>query len=178
MEETIDAKQELECSHCGQNLLVESALAGTNVNCPTCNGGITIPVSQSSPPTKNNGLQDPEEFGSGDLLNPHDLGIEGSSKPNTALGYFISIIVRLVWSLTLGAFIFFPIGLTLFIFLDIFKPESNIGYRTLVYMCKWGSCHWFKGVKLQMETDDFDVRVQKERQKRPWRLGTVAESRK
>ena len=81
------------------------------------------------------------------------------------MGYIISIIARLIWSLTLGLFLFFPLGICLFVIEDIFWPESDLGYRTLVNMCKWGSCHWFKGMKFHMETDDYEIRVQKDRPK-------------
>ena len=136
------------------------------VNCPTCDGEISIPSKLPPPIPMNEPLQVHEESKVSDLPPIPDWS-EEAIKVQSTLGYFISIVVRLVWSLTLGAFLLFPLGLILFLILDIFMPNSNSGYRTLVNMCKWGSCHWFKGVNFQMETDDFNVRVEKERQRKP-----------
>lgn len=74
--------------------------------------------------------------------------------------YVLSIIIRLVWSFTIGVF-FFAIGLVLFLLLDILMPSSDRGYRVLNTMCKIGSMGWFKGLRL--EKDDFDINVEKRR---------------
>ena len=74
--------------------------------------------------------------------------------------YIFGVIFRLAWSLTIGV-VFFVIGLVLFLLMDILFPESSKGYVVLNKMYKWGSCYWFKGIK--METDDFDVSVEKNR---------------
>lgn len=74
--------------------------------------------------------------------------------------YIFSVIFRLIFSLTIGL-AFFVTGLVLFLLLDIFRPESDAGYVALNKLYKWGSCYWFKGLK--METDEFDVSVKKER---------------
>jgi hypothetical protein len=75
--------------------------------------------------------------------------------------YIVSVIVRLAWSLTVGLFAFFPIGLVLFLLLDIFVPTSNLGYRVLNTMYKIGSLGTFKG--LRMEQDEFEINVEKRR---------------
>lgn len=74
--------------------------------------------------------------------------------------YFLTIIIRLAWSLTIGL-LFFGIGLALFLTLDILLPHSDRGYRVLNAMYKIGSLGWFKG--LRMEKDQFDISVQKKR---------------
>lgn len=74
--------------------------------------------------------------------------------------YLFAIFFRLFWSLTIGL-VFFAAGLVLFLFLDILVPNSSRGYVVLNNMYKWGSCYWFKG--LRMERDDFDVDVKKKR---------------
>jgi len=166
MEEPVSSTQTIECSHCGQHILVEDSFAGMTVNCPTCDGEILIP-SKSPPPIPMDGLLQVHEESEVSDLPPRPEWTEAANTTQSTVGYFISIVVRLVWSLTLGVFLFFPLALLLFIILDIFMPNSNSGYRTLVNICKWGSCHWFKGVNFQMETDDFEVRVEKERQRKP-----------
>ena len=70
----------------------------------------------------------------------------------------VAIVVRTVWSLTIGI-PFFIAGLIGFLVLDITQPNSDKGYILLTNMYKWGSCHWFKQVKL--ETQDFEVDVKK-----------------
>ena len=72
----------------------------------------------------------------------------------------IAIIVRLVWSLTIG-FIFFLIGTIAFIVLDILFPKYSVSYKVLTTMYKWGSCHWFK--RLRLEVDEYSVQVEKKR---------------
>ena len=74
--------------------------------------------------------------------------------------FLFSIIFRLAWSLTIGL-PFFVIGTVLFLILDILVPKSDKGYRVLNTMYKWGSCYWFKG--LRMETDDYEISVSKKR---------------
>jgi hypothetical protein len=74
--------------------------------------------------------------------------------------YLFSVVFRLLWSLTIGL-VFFLVGLILFLILDILMPNSDRGYRVLNNTYKWGSCYWFKGLK--MVTDDFDVDVSKKR---------------
>ena len=71
-----------------------------------------------------------------------------------------SIIFRMLWSLSIGL-PFFALGLILFLLFDIFSPKSDSGYRILNAMYKWGSCYWFKGVR--METDDFEIDIKKRR---------------
>lgn len=83
-----------------------------------------------------------------------------SSSPGGLMMYLFAVVFRLIWSLTIGL-VFFLVGLVLFILLDILMPNSNKGYIVLNNMYKWGSCYWFKG--LRMETDDFDVDVSKKR---------------
>jgi len=168
MDESVSATHTIVCSHCGQHILVEDSLVGMSANCPTCDGEISIPSKFPPPFPKDVGLKSAKETECrGPLFDQNASGKDVPIARRSTLGYFISIVVRLVWSLTLGVFIFFPIGLILFLLLDIFMPEKDIGYRTLVNTYKWGSCHWFKGVRFQMETDDYNVRVEKERQKRP-----------
>ena len=77
------------------------------------------------------------------------------------MGYAIAVLVRLLWSLTIGL-LFFLIGLVLFLILDIFLPSKDTGYRVLTKLFQWGSCYWFKGIKVQ--TDDYDIEVGKRRQ--------------
>lgn len=72
----------------------------------------------------------------------------------------ISILVRACWSFTIGM-VFFTVGLVLFIIIDIIYPKSNRSYEILTTLYKWGSCHWFKQLKL--ETEDFDIQVKKSR---------------
>lgn len=75
------------------------------------------------------------------------------------LGLF-AIIVRLAWSLTIGL-VLFSIGTVLFLFFDILFPESSFSYKILTNTYKWGSCHWFK--RLKLETDEYSVEVEKRR---------------
>lgn len=74
--------------------------------------------------------------------------------------FIFSILFRSLWSLTIGIPIFF-VGLVLFLFLDILLPKSDKGYRVLNAMYKWGSCYWFKGIR--MDKDDFEIEVSKKR---------------
>ncbi|MNJ44704.1 hypothetical protein D3C77_397680 [compost metagenome] len=74
--------------------------------------------------------------------------------------FFITAIIRLMWSLTVGLF-FFALGLILFLLFDIFKPSSDLGYRVLNSLYKFGSLGAFKG--LRMVQDQFDIRVEKRR---------------
>jgi hypothetical protein len=74
--------------------------------------------------------------------------------------FMFSVIFRLVWSFTIGL-PFFSVGLMLFLVFDILSPESDRGYRILNIMYKWGSCYWFKG--LRMEKDEFEINVTKSR---------------
>ncbi|AYG44035.1 hypothetical protein DV532_06835 [Pseudomonas sp. Leaf58] len=74
--------------------------------------------------------------------------------------FIITAIIRLIWSLTVGLF-FFALGLILFLLFDIFKPSSDVGYRILNSMYKFGSLGVFKG--LRMVQDQFDIRVEKRR---------------
>lgn len=74
--------------------------------------------------------------------------------------YFITVLIRLAWSLTIGL-AFFLAGLVLFLFLDILLPNSDRGYRVLNALYKIGSLGSFKG--LRMEKDEFDISVQKKR---------------
>lgn len=74
--------------------------------------------------------------------------------------FVFSVIFRLLWSLTIGL-PFFILGLILFLLLDILSPKSDRGYRILNSMYKWGSCYWFKGLK--MEKDEFEINVSKSR---------------
>jgi hypothetical protein len=78
------------------------------------------------------------------------------------MGYVISILVRLIWSLSIGL-VFFVLGTLLFLILDIFFPASDASYKWLTGFYKWGSCHWFKGIRFGVETDDYDVKVAKVR---------------
>ena len=73
--------------------------------------------------------------------------------------FFFTFILRLAWVLTVGIFIMFPIGTLIFIITDLFFPKSNKSYSALVTSYKWGSCHWFKGISLSMQTDDYEVEV-------------------
>lgn len=74
--------------------------------------------------------------------------------------FLFSIIFRLAFSLTLGLPLFL-LGWVLFLIADILFPNSDRGYRILNSFFKWGSCYWFKG--LRMETDDYDIAVSKKR---------------
>ena len=74
--------------------------------------------------------------------------------------YAITIVFRLIWSLTIGL-VFFAIGLVLFLLYDIMLPNSDRGYRILNTMYKIGSLGSFKG--LRMEQDEFDIKVEKKR---------------
>ncbi|GLO46536.1 hypothetical protein PPUN109347_30990 [Pseudomonas putida] len=76
--------------------------------------------------------------------------------------FIITALIRLIWSLTVGMF-FFALGLILFLIFDIFKPSSDLGYRILNSMYKFGSLGVFKG--LRMVQDQFDIRVEKRRSK-------------
>lgn len=78
------------------------------------------------------------------------------------MGYVIAVVVRLIWSLSVGLLLF-ALGTVLFVLLDIFRPQSDSGYKCLNALYKWGSCHWFKGIRFGLETDDFDVVVEKRR---------------
>lgn len=75
--------------------------------------------------------------------------------------YAITIVIRLIWSITIGL-VFFAIGLVLFLLFDILMPSSDRGYKILNYMYKLGSLGAFKG--LRMEKDQFDINVEKKRQ--------------
>ena len=75
--------------------------------------------------------------------------------------YVIAIIVRLAWSLTIGL-PFFAAGLVAFLLLDILFPSSNNGYVVLNRMYRWGSCYWFAGLRLNVETHHYDVAVEKQ----------------
>jgi hypothetical protein len=72
--------------------------------------------------------------------------------------YLFTVLFRLIWSLTIGL-PFFAVGLILFLLLEILKPKSAAGFKVLVNMYKWGSGHWFKGLK--METGNYPVEVTK-----------------
>lgn len=74
--------------------------------------------------------------------------------------FIFSIFFRILWACTIGL-VFFAIGLILFLILDILLPKSDQGYRVLNTMYKWGSCYWFKGIR--MERDDFEINVSKKR---------------
>jgi len=74
--------------------------------------------------------------------------------------FVFSVIFRLLWSITIGL-PFFIIGLIFFLLFDILSPKSDRGYRILNLMYKWGSCYWFKGLK--MEKDEFEINVSKNR---------------
>jgi|WetSurSiteA1Bulk_404760.scaffolds.fasta_scaffold133527_1 hypothetical protein len=78
------------------------------------------------------------------------------------MDYIIAAVVRLVWSLTIGL-VFFALGTVLFVLLDIFMPQSDRSYKCLNLLYKWGSCHWFNRIRFGLETDDFDVVVEKRR---------------
>jgi hypothetical protein len=82
------------------------------------------------------------------------------SKDQEANLYVFAVVFRLVWSLTIGIPIFL-LGWVLFLILDIFAPRSDIGYRTLTSTFKFASCGWFKGVRV--ENDEYDVEVRKQR---------------
>lgn len=74
--------------------------------------------------------------------------------------FIFSVIFRTLWACTIGL-PFFGVGLILFLLFDIFSPKSDKGYKILNTMYKWGSCYWFKG--LRMEKDDFEIDVSKRR---------------
>jgi len=74
--------------------------------------------------------------------------------------FIFSVFFRLLWSITIGI-PFFIFGLILFLIFDILSPRSDRSYRVLTAMYKWGSCYWFKGLK--MEKDAFDINVSKSR---------------
>ena len=74
--------------------------------------------------------------------------------------FVFSVLFRLLWSLTIGL-PFFILGLIFFLLFDILSPRSDRGYRILNTMYKWGSCYWFKG--LRMEKDEFEINVSKSR---------------
>ncbi|EIJ37000.1 hypothetical protein J9253_07730 [Thiothrix litoralis] len=76
--------------------------------------------------------------------------------------YLVAVIVRFAWSLTIGL-PFFVLGLVAFLLIDILFPTSSKGYVILNKMYKWGSCYWFNGLRLNFETDDYDVTVEKQR---------------
>lgn len=78
---------------------------------------------------------------------------------NLVLGS-IAIIIRLIWSLTIG-FVFFFIGTIIFIILDVLFPKYSVSYKVLTNMYKWGSCHWFK--RLRLEVDEYKLEVEKRR---------------
>ena len=65
--------------------------------------------------------------------------------------FFFTLILRLVWVLTVGIFIMFPLGTLAFIVIDLFFPKSNKSYGALVTA--------FKGIHFSMQTDDYDVDV-------------------
>lgn len=75
--------------------------------------------------------------------------------------FLLSIVIRLVFSLTIGLPFFF-LGWALFLISDILFPKSDRGYRILNTFFKWGSLYWFKGLK--METDSYDIAVSKRRE--------------
>jgi len=74
--------------------------------------------------------------------------------------YVISVIVRTLWSLSIGM-VFFLIGIILFLMLEILFPETNKGIVILNKMFLWGSLYWFRGIKFQLEQDDYDMVVEK-----------------
>jgi hypothetical protein len=82
--------------------------------------------------------------------------------PGTRLTYLFQVVLRLAWSFTIGI-PFFVLGILAFIVLDILFPEGSYGYVVLNKMAKWGSCYWFRGIKLDFQTDDFEVAVEKQR---------------
>lgn len=71
----------------------------------------------------------------------------------------VASVIRLVWSCTIGFFFLFPLGAILFVLIDILMPRSSKSYEVLTNMYKWGSCHWFKKIKLEVQ--QFDLEVQK-----------------
>jgi hypothetical protein len=74
----------------------------------------------------------------------------------------ISVLIRLLWSVTIGL-PFFALGLILFLIFDIFNPKSDSGYKILNKMFKLGSLGVFKGVRINMEQDHYDINVEKKR---------------
>jgi hypothetical protein len=74
--------------------------------------------------------------------------------------FILSVFFRLLWSVTIGL-PFFIVGLILFLLFDILYPKSDRGYKILNAVYKWGSCYWFKG--LRMEKDEFEIDVSKRR---------------
>lgn len=75
--------------------------------------------------------------------------------------YTVSVIVRLVWSLTLGLFLFFPLGIIFFVIIDVFFPESDKGYNMLTKMFQWGSCYWFRGIEFKLKQEEYELDVKK-----------------
>lgn len=75
--------------------------------------------------------------------------------------YLFTVIIRLLWSLSIGL-AFFAIGLVFFLLFDILAPKSTRGYKILNYMYKHGSLGSFKG--LRVEQDEYDIDVEKRRQ--------------
>jgi hypothetical protein len=82
------------------------------------------------------------------------------------MGYILRVIIRTVWSLTVGLLLF-PIGTVLFLLNDIFVPSSDRGFRILVNFLKWGSGQWFTNLNLRVETDNYTVEAHKTRPERP-----------
>jgi len=74
--------------------------------------------------------------------------------------YFISVIVRLLWSLSIGL-VFFAVGIITFLVLDIFFPESDKGYKWLNRTFQLGSMYWFRGLVIKTKQADFDIEIQK-----------------
>jgi hypothetical protein len=64
--------------------------------------------------------------------------------------YVVVVLVRLAWSLTIGL-AFFVVGLLLYLVLDIFVPKSDLGVKVLTKLYEWGSCYWFKGIKVKFK---------------------------
>src|SRR5688500_17321930 len=50
------------CSHCGQRIDAEDSLAGESALCPTCGGGITVPLPRSASPARGAVLPDMPSF--------------------------------------------------------------------------------------------------------------------
>jgi len=107
------------------------------------------------------------------VLNSSDVESKTSIKrASSPLESFITsllvVIVRLIWSLSIGL-IFFILGLICFLLLDIFSPQTSTGYKVLNQMYKWGSLGGLKGfrfrvnVDMGLEPDDFVIDVEKKR---------------
>ncbi len=107
------------------------------------------------------------------VLNSSDVESKNSIKrASSPLESFITsllvIIVRIIWSLSIGL-IFFILGLIGFLVLDIFSPKTSTGYKFLNQMYKWGSLGGLKGfrfrvdVDMGLEPDDFVIDVEKKR---------------